>query len=156
MKEERTVLKQLIMEKRKVETLVDSDSEVEVIAAPSQPKRQHVEDATFTPTHPSSCLSLSPNPTPHHQGYEYLALLSPSPSPSPFSLLSFFSTPSYITMPSPPPLCPSWPIGCYAIDMINGFVCVNNLMKMTKDRNKNVLMDHVKTVFGVTVPYSTY
>jgi hypothetical protein len=40
--------------------------------------------------------------------------------------------------------------------MVNGFARVDILMKKTKDRSKKVLMDHVKTVFGVTVPYTTY
>lgn len=42
---------------------------------------------------------------------------------------------------------------------MNGFAHVDSLMETkppAKDRSKQVLMEHVKTVFGVTVPYSTY
>ena len=158
LKEERAILKRLVMEKRKAEALVDSDSEVEIVAGPSQPKRQHVTDATFTPTLPSSPPSLTPYNSPHHsQAYEFL--VSPSPSPSPFPSISPLSTPASVTKPSSPPIRPSWPIGCYAVDMMNGFAHVEDLMRtkppMAKDR-MNVLMDHVKTVFGVAIPYSTY
>ena len=157
LKEERAILKRLIMEKQKAEVLVDSDSEVEVIAGPSQPKKQHVADATFTPTCPSSPPFLTPsNPSHHSQAYEFTASLSLSPSP--FPLISPLSTPTSVTTPSPPPIRPSWPIGCYAVDIMNGFARIDDFMRTkppTKDR-KNVLMDHVKTVFGVTIPYTTY
>jgi hypothetical protein len=154
LKEERAILKRLVMEKRKAEALVDSDSEVEVVEGPSQPKRQHVADATFTPTRPSSPPFLTPNSSHHSRGYEFVA----SPSPSPFPLISPLSTLASVTTPSSPPIRPSWPIGCYAVDMMNGFARVDDLMRMkppTKDR-MNVLMDHVKTVFGVAIPYTTY
>lgn len=150
LKEERAVLKQLVMEKRKAEALVGSDSEVEVIAGPSQIKRQHVVDAAFIPTHPLS----SPTPS-HPPAFEFLSSESPL-SPFPFPL----STPSSPSTWSPSP-SPSWPIGCYAIDMMNGFARVDKLMKTKPPANdrhgrKQRLMEHVKTVFGVAIPYSTY
>ena len=142
------------MAKQKAEALVDSDSEVEVIAGPSQPKRQHVAGTTFTSTHLfSSSLSSHP-PT-----YDLESSPSLSLSPLPFPVFSPLSTPSSASTLSPSPTHPSWPIGCYAIDMMKGFACVDGLMKTkppVKDHHKQGLMEHVKTVFGVTVPYSTY
>jgi hypothetical protein len=39
--------------------------------------------------------------------------------------------------------------------MMNGFACVDDLMKRkpAEDHRRQVLMEHIKTVFGVTIPY---
>jgi hypothetical protein len=146
-----------VMEKRKAEAFLDSDSEIEVISGPSQPKRRNVAGSTFTQTHllPSSTLS-SPSESSHLPTFEFSELLS-SLCPSPFPFFSPLSTSSTST-PSLSPTCTSWPIGCYDVDMMNGFARVDDLMKRkpAEDRSRRVLMEHIKTVFGVTIPYTTY